>query len=198
MERHWKIIFTDRVSPQAQNLGQGESLQLKVHASTSHCQVKLKKCPALLCSIEKQNENEPPARNFLESAKRSHHTHREFCWMPQPKTSTDQTALIFRSAKKMETETRIEGKHLKLSEEVQERLFCFSYTFLENQLYTNVSFFTLAPQHPRMKLCFGSVTAWHLFHRSGFYQEHQCFLGKTGSGYPFRLVKDDEVLHYES
>lgn len=69
---------------------------------------------------------------------------------------------------------------------------------LETQLCTNVSFFTLAPQHPHMKLCFGSVTGRHLLHRRGFYQEHQGFLGKTGAGYPFRLVKDDKVLCYKS
>lgn len=69
---------------------------------------------------------------------------------------------------------------------------------LETQLCTNVSFFTLAAQHHRMKLCFGSVIGRRLPHRCGFYQEHQCFLGKTGAGYPFRLVKDDEVLCYKS
>lgn len=69
---------------------------------------------------------------------------------------------------------------------------------LKNQLSTNVSFFKLAPQHPHMKLHFGSVTGRHLLHRYAFYQESQCFLGKTGAGYPFRLVKDDEVLCYKS
>lgn len=69
---------------------------------------------------------------------------------------------------------------------------------LENQLYTKVSFFTLAPQHPHIKLCFGSVTGKYLLHRCGFYQEHQRFLGKTGAGYPFRLVKDDEVPVFKS
>lgn len=49
--------------------------------------------------------------------------------MPQPNTSTDQTALRFRSSKKMETETQIEGKHLKLSEGVQGRLFLFFIHF---------------------------------------------------------------------
>lgn len=48
-----------------------------------------------------------------------------------------------------------------------------------------------------------SILIWHYIlvvslHRCGFYQEHQCLLGKTGAEYPCRLVKDDEALCYKS
>lgn len=93
MERHWKITFTDRVSTQTYNLGQGESLQLKVQSSISHCQVKLRIHPALLYRVLKnktqQNENEPLTRNFFKLRERNHNVCREFCWVPQPNTRTD-------------------------------------------------------------------------------------------------------------
>lgn len=76
--------FCAKVSTQAYNVGQGETLQLKVSASASPCQVKSRIFPALLCREDSQKENELLARIFLKSAKRSHHTKGEFCGIPQP------------------------------------------------------------------------------------------------------------------
>lgn len=133
---------------------------LKVSASASPCQVKSRICPALLCREDSQKENELLARNFLKSAKRSHHTHREFCGIPQPTIAPlAQTRTLQGLQRRWKLRQR-ESAPGTLRGWSRGDLCALQTVFWRrdlNQLEPNVLFFTTAPQHPHVKLYFSSV-----------------------------------------